>query len=202
MTRMTTRHHYALPLMLALGCVAVAVRDADAAPQGRVFRAGAYAVDVTPEKFPVIVNGGFFPVHADRAHDKLHGRWLILDDGKTRIALCVVDSCVLPRTLTDAVKAQVAKATGIPADHVMISATHTHSAPSLMALLGTPADPDYPAFLEKKLVEGGVQAFKNLAPAKVGWAAVDDFEHTHCRRWVRRPDRMLVDPFGALTVRA
>ena len=35
-----------------------------------------------------------------------------------------------------------------------------------------------------------------------GWAAVDDPEHTFCRRWIRRPDRMIDDPFGKRTVRA
>jgi len=46
------------------------------------FRAGAFAVDVTPEKFPVIVNGGFLPVVADKANDRLHARWLVLDDAR------------------------------------------------------------------------------------------------------------------------
>src|SRR5204863_398850 len=43
---------------------------------------------------------------------------------------------------------------------------------------------------------------KNLAPAKVGWATIEDREHAHCRRWIRRPDKMIADPFGTLNVRA
>ena len=46
------------------------------------------------------------------------------------------------------------------------------------------------------------RAAANLAPARVGWAAVDDDEHTFCRRWIRRPDKMIDDPFGDRTVRA
>ncbi len=41
-----------------------------------------------------------------------------------------------------------------------------------------------------------------LEPARVGWNVIDDHEHTFCRRWVRRPDKMLEDPFGQRTVRA
>jgi hypothetical protein len=41
-----------------------------------------------------------------------------------------------------------------------------------------------------------------LAPARIGWAAVNDYEHTHCRRWIYAPDKMLTDPFGGRTVRA
>src|SRR5262249_54364326 len=40
------------------------------------FRAGAVAVDVTPEKFPVIVNGMFTARVANSATDRLHARCL------------------------------------------------------------------------------------------------------------------------------
>src|SRR5206468_387357 len=45
-------------------------------------------------------------------------------------------------------------------------------------------------------------AAKNLAPARIGWTAVDDWEHTNCRRWIMRPDKMRSDPFGEKSVRA
>jgi hypothetical protein len=31
---------------------------------------------------------------------------------------------------------------------------------------------------------------------------VEDFDHTHTRRWIRRPDKMIKDPFGVVNVRA
>jgi hypothetical protein len=48
------------------------------------FRAGAAAVDITPTKLPVIVNGGFLERTADQVHDRLMSRALVLDDGSTR----------------------------------------------------------------------------------------------------------------------
>ena len=90
---------------------------------------GACALDVTPTQFPVIVNGGFLSATAGRANDRLHVRWLVLDDGETRVALGVLDTCVIPREFGDAVKARARAATGIPPERIMLSATHTHSAP-------------------------------------------------------------------------
>ncbi len=84
----------------------------------------------------------------------------------------------------------------------MLSATHTHSAPSLMRCLGTDADPNYPAFALPRIAEGLQRAVDNLGPARVGWAVVPAPEHTHTRVWIRRPDKMLTDPFGEVTVRA
>ncbi len=175
---------------------------ARANPSDRTFRVGASSTDVTPTNFPVIVNGGFLAVKADRANDPLHMRWLVLDDGATRVALGVLDTCLMPREFVDAVKARATKLTGIPRERIMLSATHTHTAPSLMQALGTPIDPNYPAFVTPRIVEGLQRAVKNLAPARVGWTVAQAPDHTHTRVWIRRPDRMLVDPFGVVSVRA
>src|SRR5256885_11097902 len=70
----------------------------------RVFRAGAAVVDITPTGFPVVVNAMFTQRTAAGANDPLHARGLVLDDGTTRIALCVVDTCMLPRELIDHAK--------------------------------------------------------------------------------------------------
>ena len=164
-------------------------------------RAGAYVADVTPQKWPVIINGNFNPVIAQQATSPVRARCLVLDDGKTKMAMVVVDSCMMPADIVQAVKRGASQSTGIPVDKMMISATHTHSAPSLMGLLGVEEDPEYRKFFVPRVVEGIERAAKNLVPVKVGWTVVQDWEHTHCRQWVFRPDRMLTDPFGGQTVR-
>ncbi|MBM3334980.1 hypothetical protein FJY63_10000 [Candidatus Sumerlaeota bacterium] len=167
-----------------------------------VLRAGAAAVDTTPEKLPVIVNGGFLEGQAGRVNDRLHARCLILDDGRERMAIVVVDICVMPRSLLDEAKQLAHQATGIRTDRILISATHTHSAPSVMGALGSDADPEYSRFLPGRIAAAIELANKNLAPARVGWAVADAPEYTHCRRWILRPDKMLVDPFDEKSVRA
>lgn len=168
----------------------------------RVFRAGASEVDISPEKFPVIVNAMFTERTATNVVDRLYAKALVLDDGRTRVAFCVVDTCMMPRDLIDRAKAIAATAIGIPSDRMCISATHTHSAPSAMACLGSRVDPDYAASLPEKVAAAIANAAKGLTPVRIGWAVVDDWEHTFNRRWIRRPDRMLEDPFGRQTVRA
>ncbi len=170
--------------------------------EGGTLRAGACAINISPKKLPVIVSGSFFSRTANAVRDPLHARCLVLDDGTTRVAIVVVDTLFLSRELLDAVKAAAAKSTGIPAERMLISATHSHSCPSALGCLGTDADEAYCQYLPGRIVEGIEQATKNLAPARVGWAATSAPEHTHCRRWIFRPDRMRTDPFGQRTVRA
>ena len=164
--------------------------------------AGAATVDITPEKFPVRVNGGFIEKTATKALDRLHARALVLEDGGSRVALCVVDTCMMTRELIDNAKERASKATGIPVERMLVSATHTHSAPSAMACLGTRLDPDYAAFLPGKIAGAIEGAAKNLVPARAGWAVAPAWEFTNCRRWIRRPDRMITDPFGVVSARA
>ena len=52
----------------------------------------------------------------------------------------VVDSCMMPRELIDRAKELAREKTGIPTERMLISATHTHSAPAAMGALGCPAD--------------------------------------------------------------
>jgi len=170
--------------------------------QPRVFRAGACAVDVMPKKWPVLVSGGFLERKAGRPAGTLHARCLVLDDGTTRVAFAIVDTLMMTREFCDDAKALASKATGIPASHILISAVHTHSAPSVMGALGTGVQDDYVPVLRDGIVRGIEQAAKNLAPARVGWTVADAHQYTNCRRWVLRPDRIGADPFGQRNVRA
>lgn len=165
-------------------------------------RAGATVVDVTPEKWPVLVNGGMLQRLLDKVKTRVHARALVLSDGKSDAAIVVVDSCMMSRPFLDETKALVEAKTGIRADHLLISATHAHSAPASMGCLGTEADPNYVPFLREKIVEAIAAAKANLEPARIGFGKADAADFTALRRWIRRPDRVIEDPFGNKTVRA
>ena len=172
-------------------------------PAQTVFRAGVSAIDISPRSLPAIRNGGFLQATSDRVDDPLHARTLVLADGNETIAIVVVDSCMFPTDVCDAIKKRVSDEIGLATDRIMISATHTHSAPSVMAYcLGSGRDEPYTDFVIPRVTEGVVAAFKNLRPAKIGWTSVDAAEFTNCRRWITRSDRIGLDPFGQQTVRA
>ena len=168
---------------------------------GRRLRVGLCAKDITPTEFPVVVNGMFGPRLAQKAHTRLFARAMVLDDGTLRIAIVVLDSCVLPREMLDEVKEQAGKLTGIAADYMMISATHCHTAPSVMGALGCDIDPKYAKFLPGCLVEAIRQAASAMAPARVGWAVAKAPDFNDCRRGIFPPDKIGTDPFGDKTVR-
>src|SRR5215207_4711287 len=103
--------------------------DESAAPGAAPFRAGAATSNVTPP-LGASLNGGMTDRDATHVHDDLHARCLVLDDGTTKLAIAVVDSCMLPRAVVDEAKKLIEQRTKIPPSHVLISATHTHTAPT------------------------------------------------------------------------
>ena len=166
------------------------------------FQAGAAVIDITPPKLPVLVNGGMLSRYLDKINTRVKARAVVVADGKSMVAIVVADSCMMSREVLDEAKAAAAKATGIAMDHMLISATHTHTAPASMGCLGTEADPAYVPFLKEKLVEAIVAAKAKLEPARIGFAKENAAAFTALRQWIRRPDRVMEDPFGNLTVRA
>ena len=180
-------------VVLVLVLMAVSVTAAE--PKAG-FRAGAYAQDVTPTWFPISVNGNMSDVKAKSANDPLHARCLVLDDGRTKLALVVVDSCMLPRELLDKAKELAQAQTGIPSSHILISATHTHTAPTSTGVFQSDPDEKYVAWLPGKIAEGIAKANGNLSPAEVGWGIADEPNQVFNRRWWIKPGVDNRDPFG------
>ncbi len=186
-------------LAVVIGVLALALHSTVAGE----FQAGATAIDISPRTLPALRNGGFLEATSDRVDDPLHARCLVLTDGSTTLAIAIVDSCMVPRDVCDTVKRRVAETTSIPTDRVLIAATHTHTAPSLMDYcLGCRKDPAYADFFIAQVAAGIAQAQSRLAPAEAASTSFDAPNHTHSRRWLRRAEIVDQDPFGERTVRA
>ena len=166
------------------------------------FKAGAVVTDVTPASLPVKVNGSLAIRKVGLVKTPLSARAIVLDDGTERLAIVVVDSCMMPRTFLDETKLLASRETKLKPNRILISATHTHSAPSVIDIPPADAEESYVPYLRKKIVEAIATAEKNLEPAQVGWNMANAAEFTALRRWIRRPDRIENDPFGKRTVRA
>jgi len=168
--------------------VAILLGAALAAPaHAASLRAGAALVDITPTNLPVRTAGNLTLTVVSNIADRLHVRATVLDDGATRLVLAVVDSCMVAREDLDAAKAVASATTGIPAANMMISATHTHTAPCVYGCHGNDPEPEYRAFLIPRIADSIVQAWRNLQPARVAWGRSDLPEFVHCRRWIMQP---------------
>ena len=168
-------------------------------PASGELQAGAAVADVTPLEWPVRIVGGFTPIFADRGHDPLMARAIVLANNGKKLAIAVVDSCYIKRWVLDQAKRQAQETTGIPSDHMLIAATHTHSAPPSSPLHPTEPEARYQRYLEKQIASAIIQANDRLQPAEIGWAVRDVPEELFNRRWFKKPGTIPPNPFGETT---
>jgi neutral ceramidase len=181
--------------LLCLGLCVHSPAPALAAP--RALRAGASAADITPREFPLNMPGGFSSNMAESAHDPLHARSIVLDDGVNRIAIAVVDTLGAGPEVLDEIKSIASEKTGIPPARMLISSTHTHTGPS------HPKEGPAPAVAYRKVFVDGVtqslvRANSALQPAEIGFASQPLPEEVFNRRWFLKPGKMTPNPFGRL----
>ena len=159
-----------------------------------IFKAGAATSNITPPLGMTIV-GNFAPQPiAKHVHDELHVRCLVLDDGKTKLAFAVADNLNLARDIWDEAKIKLEAETGIPASHLMFSATHTHS--SVSALTNKDSSLDYRSFIISRVVDGVKRAMNNLEPARIAWGTGKLPQWVGNRRWLLKEGITNPNPFG------
>jgi hypothetical protein len=123
----------------------------------------------------------------------------VLDDGKTKVALVVCDLLGLHRSVSLEARRLITEATGIPASHVAISGTHTHSAASALGENRYTSEQEldeYQRFVAQRVCDGVRRAIHLLRPAEIAFGRVEAPEHVHNRRWHMKEGTAPPNPFG------
>ena len=156
-------------------------------------KAGSATANITPP-LGTKIPGGFRPRYAENVDDELFAKALVIDNGATRIAIVTCDLIAIPEKIAGAAKARIADRCGIPAAHVMINATHTHTAVAVANLLGVGEDTDYTDWVPLKIADAVELAVWRLKPARVGFASVDEARITFNRRWHMKDGTVRFNP--------
>ena len=107
---------------------------------------------------------------ANGIHDELWVRTMIIDDGKTRIAIVALDLIGFMNNEVIDVRSRIPHSAGIT--YSIITSTHTHEAPDLLGLWGkshfkSGVNLEYLEFIKKQIVKSIETAVTNLRPAKL-----------------------------------
>lgn len=142
-----------------------------------MLQAGATEVCITP---PLGVElAGYGPSRERRStdiHDHLMAQALVLADEQRKLALITSDLIGIAPAIVQQIRAEVAAQTDIPAEHVMISAAHIHTAPTAAHFREWgERDHDYVKMVVRHLVGAVGSAAAKLQPACLGSATG---EHT------------------------
>ena len=97
-----------------------------------MYKIGLYEREITP-LFGNSIEGYFNLRLVDGVKEKTYAKAIIIDDGKTQIAMLAVDACMISDALRDAVYNKVKKYIDIEKNNLLVSATHSHTAGPMSA---------------------------------------------------------------------
>lgn len=120
-------------------------------PASAALSVGAARVDITP-------NEKSLPKEYEGVNDPIFVRAIVVDDGTTRAALVSVDVAGIPSDVYAQVSQQAERELRIPARHILLTATHTHSVPFGLA-----------RSLAPQIVTAISQAASRLQPARMAY---------------------------------
>ena len=60
---------------------------------------------------------------------RIHARALLIGSGQNAALLLTIDNCILPRAVTEEVRARLVRRLALAPEAITLSVTHTHSAP-------------------------------------------------------------------------
>lgn len=133
-------------------------------------RVGAAEVDITPP-IGFRYGGSYQEVISTGVHDPLFAKALLFRQHNTAAAIVLSDLLSVPPDLSRIARDQASEKTGIPADNIVIAATHNHGSPEYWGSLRDIArhaaikrrgrDPHETIDYQAKLVDAWVEAISN-----------------------------------------
>jgi neutral ceramidase len=142
--------------------------------------AGSAAFDISPTDSQFLYGYPHVQRYSTGIHDPLMASALYLSDGAQRVLFIANDIVFIPKDLTRRARQRIAASTGIPAEHIMITATHTHSGPMTLKNISCeadevvpPLDRAYVRLLEDGIVAAAEKAYATAGPAQWAFATAD-----------------------------
>jgi len=143
-------------------------------------KAGAAIIDITPKDSQFLFGYPHVKRYSTGVHDPLLSSALYISNGPAQAIFIANDIIFVSRDLVRRARQRINELTGVLADNIMITATHTHSGPVTVDYISSQADtiipkadPAYLKLLEDGIVTAASQAFKNIQPAQIGLALAD-----------------------------
>jgi len=130
--------------------------------------------------------GYYYPRSAEGVHDDLYAKAMVFDDGRNQMVWVACDTIHVLRPAVDDARLRIRKQLGIPASHILISATHSHTGPEFT--------PDYVAMVGHRIADAVVSAHGRMSAARLFVATGREPSLPHYRRYLMKDGAVVTNP--------
>ena len=166
-------------MLMAVGVPAALFADDPA--DSTAWQVGIGRREITPET-PIRLSGfGFRREESEGVRQRLWAKALAIGTAaEDPVLIVTLDAMAISDELVQEIVERIRRGGEIPATHVAVTVTHSHTAPMLTGvcptLFGTPIPPEHQAhidqytrFLVQQAAEAGILALRERQPAKLAW---------------------------------
>ncbi len=158
-----------------------------------MLQVGFGVADITPEA-GMEMPGGFSHRKGKEARDPLLAVACVIHDGTSTVALVGIDTIAVLGTTVERSRRLIREATPIPADHVLIGASHTHGGGPVLTTAGADEDPAYIESLSRAVASAVGTAWRSLHAAEIGIGTGREDTIAFNRRFLMRDGREITHP--------
>jgi hypothetical protein len=159
-------------------------RDGGASISASGLKVGAAAIPLEADD-SMVIGGSILPGQAKGQEGELRVVAVVLElPEQGRLAIVSCDVLMLSRDLLDPVVEEIGRRYRIPADRLLIQATHTHHAPSTVTVHGYCRDELFCRRVQQGITQAVRRAVEQLQPAECYFAVGQEATVGHNSRWL------------------
>ncbi len=161
------------------------------------FKVGYARANISPEEpCPLSGFGSGRNRISERIMDELYASCIALTDAEGSTALVFsLDQQRPQEEVIAEIRAAITEATGLPADKILLCATHTHSTPDLY-MTDIPAIPRYRKLLQERCAQAAVEALADRKPATFEAGSMDTDRLNFVKHYKQANGSFVGDNFG------
>jgi hypothetical protein len=187
--------------------IVIAVALTAIVPAAEPLSVGVAMVDITPP-LGYRMAGYYNERRNTGTHDPLLAKAIVFSQGGVKAAFVECDIVAMPVEVSSKARAAAEKATGIPAKHIAVAATHSHTGPLFYGPLAklwseqaaarketdSATSFDYPALLVKQVAAAIEQAAKSMRPVKLSVGSAEETRLAFNRRFHMKDGSVRFNP--------
>lgn len=130
--------------MLVISCLAAALGLGGCSGTGLVMNYSSADISSHAESGTVLAGFAARRGLSDGVHQRIYSHCLVLGDGKEKVCLISNDLMEISPVLSDSIRTEIAKQSGLPKENILMACIHTHSTPRLGGASAMPGGTNHP----------------------------------------------------------